>query len=130
MPGEEDTMPYGLMLYGFKAEDAGRIIECIAPKLNGELIAISAAGLEKQRVQDIIGSGGSKNFFVSETKIMMFMGFNQNEVQMVLEDFGDFGVERPIFCALTPHNYTWILSDMISHLQEEHRQWGGRNDSS
>ena len=65
-----------------------------------------------------------ENVLDKEDKILLFLGFSEDQVGAVLKGFPKTGsIKRPIFCGLTEQNMNWTLDYLIEHLVEEDKYW-------
>lgn len=115
--------PIGILIYGYSQDDTQKIQAAIASVVDNPLFVISASEKESWLVADILDQGPEDIFEDKEDKIIMFLGFNEGQVNAALKDFPSPGVARPIFCGLTVKNIQWTMKYLIEHLQEEHRQF-------
>ena len=121
-----DEDPLGIMLYGYDEQESSYLRGFLVDVMNDEIILLSASGKEESRVQDILGSP-SGTYESKEEKVLMFLGFDDEKIGTVLDQFPrDGSIRRPIFCALTQENLDWQLKKLIEHLLEEDKQWKDR----
>lgn len=113
----------GIMIYGYHQDDALKIQAAIDRTVENPLFVISASGKESWLVADILEKSPEDLYEDKDAKIIMFLGFDEGQVNASLKGFPSPEVTRPIFCSLTVHNIQWPLKHLIDHLQEEHRQW-------
>jgi hypothetical protein len=118
--------PVGVLICGYDQEDA-RIIKAFLDKtLDTYVTMVSASRKAELRISEILTQGTEEYFTEEEIKILMFLGFSEVQIHMILEGFpGDGGLKRPIFCSLTSQNRHWPFRELIEHLVAEHRQWTG-----
>lgn len=118
--------PLGIVLYGY-AKDQALAIEASLKRLLGrDVILISASGREDETVDEIIDAEGNAVFEKREDRVLMFLGFDDDQIALAMDDFpGDGPLPRPIFCGLTEENHRWKFSYLLEHLLEEHRRWSG-----
>lgn len=129
MEGGEGEL--GVMLYGYgrsHAEDIGRMLDGL---LKREVAVISGSGRERDPVIDVVNgvppAGREPAYVDGETRVLMFLGFDDEQIAAVLDAFPrDGSIPRPIFCTLTESNAGWPLSGLIEHLLEEKRAWAAR----
>jgi hypothetical protein len=116
--------PLGILVYGYSEEDARFIGESLGHTLEQEIFVISASKKEALTIRDILEKGPEDLFEDRETKILVFLAFSKEQIDMTLKEFPvRDNLTRPIFCGLTHHNIGWHLSDLIEHLLEEERWW-------
>jgi hypothetical protein len=117
--------PVGVLIYGYCKQDAESINAFLDKTLDTGVIMVSASQKADMKIMDILQKGPEECFVDDKTKILMFLGFTEVQIRLVLEGFpgGDGGVKRPIFCSLTAQNRQWPLGELIEHLAEEHRRW-------
>ena len=131
-PQEEEQAPeepLGVMIYGYDGKASSYLQAFLGEVMGQYVLALSASGQEENPVQTIL-TNPSKAFEEKEIKIMMFLGFNDEQIQKVLNEFPrDGSVVRPIFCALTQENINWPLKQLLEHLLEEDRQYKDREAS-
>ena len=108
----------GVMLYGYDRESAIPINDYLKELAGQEIMSISASGRESEIVAKIIGDPSKGNFEDKENKILMFLGFPDDNIGPAMKLFPE-GIERPIFCALTEQNIHWTMEYLIEHLLEE-----------
>ncbi|MHB8772492.1 MAG: DUF3783 domain-containing protein [Syntrophales bacterium] len=114
----------GVLICGYNEEDARTIKALLDKTLDTYVIMVSASPKTDMKIIDILRTSPEEKFGEEEIKILMFLGFSEVQVHMVLEGFPkEGGLKRPIFCSLTAQNQHWPLSELIEHLTEEHRQW-------
>ena len=113
-----------IMLYGYSMDNAVEIQNALEHTLGRGILLMSGSCREEMTVADIIRHGGESFFEEKETRILMFMGCDDNDIRMALSGFPDReGLARPIFCGLTEQNLKWTLSDLLEHLLEEKKYW-------
>ncbi|MEA3471506.1 MAG: DUF3783 domain-containing protein [Thermodesulfobacteriota bacterium] len=116
--------PLGILVYGYNEQDVRFIVESLGHTLGQEIFVISASKKEDMKIRDILEKGPEDLFEDNETKIIMFLAFSKEQIDMTLTEFPDKkDLTRPIFCGLTNHNIGWQLSDLTEHLLEEERHW-------
>ena len=126
MSEEEQTVPLGIMLYGYDDRESGLLQGFLSDVFEQPILVLSASGKEDVQVQDILESP-SEAFEDKDVKVLMFLGFDDQQIGTALNEFPrDGSVTRPIFCGLTEQNITWPLSRLIEHLLEEKRYWESR----
>jgi hypothetical protein len=112
----------GIMLYGYGEEDALLIHGTLEEVLDEEVELISAARQEERVVTEILERADSVNFEEQEVKVLMMLGFDEQQLETTLREFPRReGLPRPIFCTLTQHNARWPLLHLIEDLQQERR---------
>jgi hypothetical protein len=118
----------GILLYGYEKTDAYIIKSAIETILNCELILISSSRKESQIVENILSDELYDTYEEKEVKMLMFLGFNDNQINLTLEKFPDPDkVSRPVFCGLTENNITWPLEKLLGHLIDERNYWDNKN---
>jgi hypothetical protein len=118
----------GIMLYGYEKTDAYIIKQAIEKILNCEIILLSGSMKESQTVEVILSDDLYDTFEDKELKALMFLGFNDNQINLALEKFpGADVITRPIFCGLTENNISWTLEKLLEHLVEERNYWANKN---
>jgi len=110
--------PVGFMVHGFSKEEAELAQKFLETLAGRKVIPISATGMEKSRVAEILNSASFENFASAEPKILMFLGFPDNIIGGAMKHFPP-GLGRPIFCSPTEQNLQWTLESLIEHLLEE-----------
>ena len=91
----------GILLYGYDKAHASIIRQAIVSITGSDIRLISATGKEDLAVRQIIG-GGDNIFLDGEPKVLMFVGFGDDQLGAALNGFPkDGSVQRPIFCGLT-----------------------------
>lgn len=116
--------PLGILVYGYNKKNAQFIGESLGIILDREIFVISASQKEDMKITDILEKGPEDIFEDKEAKVIMFLAFSKEQIEMTLREFPDEGdLPRPIFCGLTNHNMGWHVSDLIEHLLEEERHW-------
>jgi len=112
----------GIMLYGYGEDDAHLIHGTLEEALGEEVDLISAARQEERVVTEILERADSVNFEENEVKVLMVLGFTEEQLDIALAGFPKVeGLPRPIFCVLTPDNSRWPLMHLVEDLQEERR---------
>ena len=108
----------GFMLYGFDKDEAETVNEFMQVLAQREVKGISATGKMNKKVADILSQAKFDQFESAEPKVLMFLGFQDNQIGAAMKYFPkDLG--RPIFCSLTEQNVHWTLEYLIEHLLEE-----------
>lgn len=122
--------PLGIFLYGYSEDDSKNIKSSLENKLKSEIMLISGSRKEHMRLMDILEKGPDENeFYDSENKILVFLGFDEGQINLVLQKFSTIeSVTRPIFCGLTEQNVNWELKNLIEHLLEEEKYWSNKKD--
>jgi hypothetical protein len=120
--------PLGVLICGYNKEDALAIKAFLDKTLDTYVSLVSASQKTDMKVIDILQKGPEECFADEEIKILMFLGFNEVQTHLVLQDFpsAEGGIRRPIFCSLTAQNRHWPLSELLEHLVEEHRRWSAK----
>ncbi len=118
----------GIMLYGYTQEDAENIKKFVGELIGDDLILFSATEKEQVKIIDILKQGPASLFGDEKNKILMFLGFNNEQIGKVMRNFQScLNIERPIFCGLTEQNVGWTFQDLLEHLLEEERHWAEKN---
>lgn len=121
----------GIMLYGYGREQADKIRASFAETLGRDVALIGASGREGDVVEDILAAEDEGAFGEKETRVLMFLGFPQEEMSLAIDRFPrETDIGRPIFCGLTESNSRWKLDFLLEHLREEHERWTGKNRRS
>ena len=108
----------GFMIHGFSKDQAELVHEFLQTLAGRKVIPISATGMEKLRVAEILDSAPFSNFASADPKILMFLGFEDDKIGPAMTHFPpDLG--RPIFCSPTEQNLQWTMEYLIEHLLEE-----------
>jgi hypothetical protein len=119
--------PLGIMLYGYSESDSKIIKNSIESTIQDNIILISGAKKEDMKVIEILEKGPDDIYEDVKNKILMFLGFNSEQVDQVISDFPkEGGLKRPIFAGLTEQNIDWTLNYLIEHLLEEERYWSSK----
>ncbi len=115
----------GVLIYGYNGEDALQIKLFLDAAFAFPVFLTSASGRNEERLLDILQSATSNSFVDEKTKIMMLLGFSEEQVRMILGSFpsGAEALPRPIFCMLTEENRNWPLAELLEHLERERRYW-------
>lgn len=111
----------GLLFYGYDEETARTIGQTFSEELKRIIHLFGATGMDETTVQGIL-DGSMKGFGDAEPKVMMLLGFEQEQIGVVLKHFPP-EIPRPIFCGLTEENLTWTISHLVEHLIEEQKYW-------
>ena len=115
--------PLGIIVYGYSAGQSDVIRHSFDRLFSATTIVISASGREELKVLDILEQGPLDRFEEKEPRVLVFLGFSQDQIRQALQDFpSDGGLPRPIFCTLTEQNIHWPMSRFVEHLAEEHKQ--------
>ncbi|MEK6534141.1 MAG: DUF3783 domain-containing protein [Thermodesulfobacteriota bacterium] len=119
----------GVLICGYRQEDARTIKAFLDKTLDSYVIMVSASQKADMKIIDILRMGPEECFAEEETQLLMFLGFSEVQTHMVLEAFPEeSGLKRPIFCSLTAQNQLWPLRELIEHLVEEHSHWTGKRE--
>jgi len=115
----------GLVFYGYNFKTVKKIINNLKKILDKKLFYISASGKEEKTVNEILKKEDNKIFSENEIKIIMFLGFNDDEITKTFHFFSDNKNEipKPIFCILTIYNINWKFKDLINYLIEEENRF-------
>ena len=108
--------PLGFMIHGFNKDEAELAREFLETLAGHKIISISATGMEKLHVAEILDAAQFDNFASADPKILMFLGFPDNLIGAAMKHFPG---EKPIFCSPTERNLQWTLEYLIEHLLEE-----------
>ena len=108
----------GYLIYGFGKEEADLIAEFMRVLADKPLPGISATGMEKKKVQEILESAPYENFEPGETKLLMFIGMPDDRIGAAMKYFPQ-PLGRPIFCSPTEQNLQWTFEYLVEHLLEE-----------
>jgi len=112
--------PIGIITYGYAQPQAELVASTIGKLLNEPPILLSASGKEDVIVRDIMEGGLVRTFEQKDTKIIMLLGFDDQQIGEVLNGFPkDGSIPRPIFCGLTQQNAAWKWKELVLHLIEE-----------
>lgn len=112
----------GIMVYGYGEEDARFIHGVLEETMGEDVDLISAAHQEERVVADILERADSVNFEDQEVKVLMVLGFTDEQLEKTLKEFPRRdGLQRPIFCVLTQHNARWPLMHLMEDLLQERR---------
>ncbi len=110
-----------ILVYGYNKEDSQKIKTFIENKLNVNTVLISASEKEKSNIGDIIEANQAHTFQDSENKVLMFLDFLDEEIRLLLYNFSELTITKPLFCVLTEHNISWALDKLIDDLIEERK---------
>jgi hypothetical protein len=121
--------PLGILLYGYSEDDSNMIKKSLDTLLSSDITIISGSNKESMKLIEILEKGPDDNVFINyKNKIIVFLGFNERQINIVLNDFSKvLDLKRPIFCGLTEQNINWPLSNLIEHLIEEDNYWSEKN---
>lgn len=121
--------PAGVLIYGYGVEDARLIRSFLEETVGGAVFMISGAGRRQETVLRILQSPVGDCFADEKTKMVMLLGFSEEQINTVLLNFpnGDGCLPRPIFCMLTEQNQGWPLEQLLKRLEEERRYWSEKN---
>jgi hypothetical protein len=121
--------PLGILLYGYNSDDAKTIEQSLSKIINHEVVIISGSKKENLKVINILDKGPEDSFENKEKKILLFLGFSETQVGVVLKEFPKSEtLVRPIFCGLTEENINWTLEYLIEHLVEEDKYWATKKE--
>jgi len=115
-------MTPGILVYGYDKHDADVIYESITQTLQKPIFVTSAIDNESETINSLIDQQHQNKFEEKDTKIIMFISINNEEIQQILKIF-PIKVKRPIFCGLTKHNISWPFINLKEHLLEERAYW-------
>lgn len=117
------------MLYGYKKSDALLIKNTIDGIFNTHILLVSGSDRESDVIEEIISDTVYDKFEDKEPKVLMFLGFDKNQINLTLTGFpGVEQVPRPIFCTLTESNVNWPLNQLLQHLVEERNYWKNKHN--
>jgi hypothetical protein len=92
--------------------------------LGRKIILFSASGMEDKNLQEVLDAANVSSFEDCETKILIFLGFLDGDMQKTMQMISGKDITRPIFCTLTAENIHWTLKVLIEHLCKEALYWG------
>ncbi len=107
-------------VYGLSKDEVERIKKAVKEEFNRESEFISGVGKEEILVKHILDDWEEGSFEDLETKIIMLLNLDDNEIFRFLEIYPK-ELKRPIFCTPTENNIHWSLKELIEDLVEEHR---------
>jgi hypothetical protein len=113
----------GILLYGYNMNDAAGLRSIIEKGLGRKIILFSASGREDKNLKEVLDAGNVSNFEECETKILIFLGFLDGDIQKTMQMINGKDIARPIFCTLTAENIHWTLKVLIEHLRKEDIYW-------
>ena len=115
--------PLGILLYGYDREAAFVLKEQMKTTMGTDITLLSASKREADIVMTVLETP-SEEFEDKESKILVFLGFDNEKISKVLDEFPkDGNIIRPIFCGLTEQNVSWPVSQLVEHLLEEDKAW-------
>ncbi len=117
----------GILLYGYNKSDAAAINNLLSKELKKDILLLSASGMEDRPLKEALEIRNKDHFEEKETAILVFLGFDNNEIQKALHIFPQKKIRRPIFCGLTEKNIRWPVKKLIAHLMEEELYWKKKN---
>jgi hypothetical protein len=110
----------GIMLYGYRKTDAHLIKDALEAVVKNTIILLSGSCRESHILEDILSDEKHTVYEDNEPKVLMFLGFDDDQINSALENFpGADKVPRPIFCVPTENNISWPLHQLLEHLVEE-----------
>ena len=112
----------GMLLYGFGKEGLGTLKAYASAVTGVNVELLSASGVERKNLSEILDSGGSSVFHEMGTKVLVFLGFTDDELSRFIDGYPS-DVPRPIFCCLTAENVNWSFDRLIDDLLLEDRYW-------
>lgn len=116
----------GLLIYGLSDSDARICRETLESALGEAIDVISASMRDHETVRSVLESAGDRETHTGkETRFIMFLGFNNEEIGRALNGFPTLDSPRPIFCTLTENNLEWTISSLAEHLKEEDARMRG-----
>jgi hypothetical protein len=119
----------GVLLYGYDEAQGARIGEALSGALGCSLTVINAGTDLVVTVRGLLEGGGAEDYAVAVQPVMMFLGFDDVQVETTLRSFPKAAeITRPIFCGLTEHNIDWPLATLVEHLTEEKRYWENKQN--
>lgn len=118
---EEEML--ALFLYGYNEKDAKTIKENYSLILNKEIHVFSGSQNEEKIIDEIIDFNFPASYEDKEPKILMFLGFTEQNISLALNAFPSGDVPRPIMCTLTQTNRFWPVKELTEHLLEEEKRW-------
>ena len=122
----------GVLIYGYNGEDALQIKLFLDAAFGSPVFLKSASGRNGEKVLDILQSVTGNSFADEKTKIMMLLGFSEEQIRTILGSFpsGADALPRPMFCMLTEENRNWPLAELLEHLERERRYWAEKKDDA
>ena len=111
----------GLLFHGYSEDTAQAIADFLGNQLGNPIHIFGAQGQDQSTVQQIL-DGAEHEFGEGDPKVMMLLGFENDQVQVILKQF-PVDIPRPIFCGLTEDNLTWTIRHLKEHLIEEQAYW-------
>lgn len=120
--------PLGMLLYGYSEHEAFVIRGEYEVIFGNQVIVIGASDHDDSRLCDILSGQVQPRFSENEDRVLMFLGFSDEEISLALKHFPvSHGIRRPLFCGLTENNYEWTMGTLVKHLKEEKAQWEKRS---
>ncbi|MCK9364889.1 MAG: DUF3783 domain-containing protein [Syntrophales bacterium] len=118
----------GVLIYGYNSEDASRISTFLDEAVGCHVFLMSASEKNGETVIDILQNRTNDSFVDEKTKILLLLGFTEEQVRTILGSFpsGEGELKRPIFCMLTEENRNWPLDRLLEHLEAERRYWAAK----
>jgi len=118
----------GVLIYGYNGEAALQIRLFLNAAFGFPVFLKSASGKNGETIIDILQDATDHSFADEKTKILLLLGFSEEQVRTILESLpsGAGGLERPIFCMLTEENRNWPLEQLLAHLEAERRYWADK----
>ncbi len=111
-----------IISYGYEKSDFQLIFDVMKENFK-DIELISKTGKKELTINKLLEDyekGNFKNILIDNTeRFIMFLGFNQDEIQKALNIFPFTGNKRPMFCGLTQHNIEWKQGYLLNHLIEE-----------
>ncbi|HNV94667.1 MAG: hypothetical protein APG08_00042 [Candidatus Methanofastidiosum methylothiophilum] len=118
-----------IVVYGYSESDVLKLKEFIDTKLDVNLQIISASGKENIKVADIIERNENPFFEEKVEKVLMLLDFTDGEIRYLLHNFSTINIPKPLFCALTEHNFEWTFDKLILDLMEERKYFEEKRKS-
>jgi hypothetical protein len=121
----------GILIYGYNEEDVEMIKSSLNNILNTDILIFSASSLESEKVGNILDKCQNDKFEDKSVKILMFLGFNDSQINAVLKKFPQSNaLKRPIFCGLTENNIEWTFQELIDDLVKEDLYWAQKRSEA
>jgi len=114
--------PLGILLYGYDEQFSEIVRLSVQEIMKREVLLLNANEKEKSKILEILDGDTGEEFEDRESKVLVFLGFSDEEIKKTLAGFPVHkDLPRPIFAVLTEENIKWTLEDLIEHLEEEKR---------
>lgn len=124
---EDGTLPgpRAVFVSGYSEESHKVLLDFLEEKeiLELDLVPCRIDDLEK-KVEEVLENHSEGELVAPEKlpPVMLWSGISHRELDLIIRNFKDNGLPRPIFATTTPHNLEFPIKTLMRHLLEDQRE--------